>query len=118
MPYLTDIEKKCVIIGGSTCTIFALLVSAAVVPVPSISASSNCVDIDCLKKRLRLICENDPKPNYLDCKNILRCMNVGEQEIMRECIKAYPADNETRACNSKDLLLRSWCNYTRGAIPK
>jgi hypothetical protein len=79
---------------------------------PSISASSNCVDIDCLREKLRLICETDPKPDYLDCHNILRCMNAGEQEIMRECVRDYAV------CNSHDLLARSWCDYTRGAVPK
>jgi hypothetical protein len=119
MWHLTDIEKKCVIIGGSTCTIFGLfiLVTTAVA-MPSINASKVCADIDCLKERFKLICEKEPKPNYLDCENIMRCTRVGEQEIMKECIKAYPADNDSRACNSQDLLLRSWCDYTRGAIPK
>jgi hypothetical protein len=82
------------------------------------SASNNCVDIDCLKEKLRLACESDPIPEYLDCQNILRCMGADEQEIMRECVKAYPADNESRACNSYDLLARSWCDYTRGAVPR
>ena len=41
----------------------------------------NCIDIDCLKEKLRLICETDPKPEYLDCENILRCIDVGEQQV-------------------------------------
>ena len=57
-------------------------------------------------------------PSYLDCENILLCIDAGEQEMMRVCVKGYPADNETESCNSQDLLYRSWCNYTRGAIPK
>ena len=57
-------------------------------------------------------------PLYLDFENILRCIDAGEQEIMSECAKRYPADNESRSCNSQDLLYRSWCNYTRGAISK
>jgi hypothetical protein len=59
------------------------------VAVPSIYAS-NCVDIDCLKEKLRLLCETDPKLDYLYCQNILKCMDAGEQEIMR-CAKGYLA---------------------------
>jgi hypothetical protein len=40
-------------------------------------------------------------------------VTAGEQEIMRECIRGYPADNESRSCNSEDLLYRDWCDYTR-----
>ena len=71
------------------------------------SSNENCIDIDCLKEKLRLKCETDPKPEYLDCENILRCINAGEQDIMSECVKGYPADNESRSCNSQDLLYRS-----------
>lgn len=52
------------------------------------------------------------KPDYVDCQNILRCMDAGVQEIMRECVRDYAV------CNSHDLLARSWCDYTRGAVPK
>ena len=38
---------------------------------PTSNAHENCIDIDCLKDKLRLICETDPKPEYLDCENIL-----------------------------------------------
>jgi hypothetical protein len=97
----------------------AILVMIPISGVPATSNThENCIDIDCLKKKLRLICETDPKPEYLDCENILRCIVAGEQEIMRECVKQYPADNETESCNSQDLLYRSWCEYTKGAIPK
>jgi hypothetical protein len=92
------------------------------IPISGVLATSNthenCIDIDSLKEKLRLICEPDPKPEYLDCENILRCIDAGEQQIMRECVKGYPADNETESCNSQDLLYRSWCEYTRGAISK
>ena len=37
---------------------------------------------------------------------------------MRECVKQYSADNESRSCNSQELLYRSWCDYTRDAMPK
>ena len=115
---LTDLKKESVIIGSSIGIIVGLFLLKTVVAVPSTNASNNCIDIDCLKEKLRRICETDPKPEYLDCKNILRCINAGEQEIMRECVEQCPADNESRSCNSQDLLYRSWCDYTRGATPK
>jgi hypothetical protein len=98
-------------------TIIGLLLLATASAAPSISASNNCGDMDCLKEKLRLICETDPRPDYFDC-HILKCMDAGEHEIMRECVKPYPANNESRSCNSQDLLLRSWCDYIRGAVPK
>jgi hypothetical protein len=88
--------------------------------VPPVDASDNntCVDIDCLKELIKRMCMEGTVPSYLDCENVHRCIDVGEQKIMRECVKGYPADNESRSCNSQDLLYRSWCEYTRGAIPK
>lgn len=44
-----------------------LLVTAVVVP--AVSASNN--DIDCLKEKLRRICQSDPKPEYFDLKIFL-----------------------------------------------
>jgi hypothetical protein len=112
-------KKKGVVIIGSIGTIVGLLLLATTIAVlPVYASTNNCVDIDCLREKLKLLCESDPKPNYLDCQNILRCIDAGEQEIMRECVRGYRADNESRSCNSQDLLLRSWCDYTRGAIPK
>jgi hypothetical protein len=106
-------KHKKMITGISMSIVIGLaLLSTASVVVSSISASNNCADIDCLKEQLKLLCETDPKPDYLDCQNILRCMDAGEQEIMSECIRDYAA------CNSHDLLARSWCDYTRGDIPK
>jgi hypothetical protein len=64
------------------------------------STDNNCIDIDCLKEKLKKICNDGSAPSYLDCENILRCIDDGEQEIMRECVKGYPADNETESCNS------------------
>jgi hypothetical protein len=43
---------------------------------------------------------------------------VKKMKIMSKCISRYSAGNVTESCNSQDLLLRSWCDYTRGAIPK
>ena len=86
----------------------------------SVSASNNCVDIECLKQKLERICEKGIAPSYLDCRNILGCIDGGEQDIMK-CSNGYQLLqllNKTETCNSQDLLYRSWCNYTRGAIPK
>ena len=110
-------KKESVVIGSSI-GIIVRLFSFKDSHCSTTSVSNNCIDIDCLKEKLRRICETDPKPEYLDCENILRCINAGEQEIMRECVKQYPADSDSRSCNSKDLPYRSWCDYTRGAIPK
>ena len=65
--------------------------------VQPVDASDNnaCVDIDCLKELIKRMCMEGTAPSYLDCNNILRCINAGEQEIMRECVKQYPADNES-----------------------
>lgn len=105
--------------GSSVGTVIGLFLLVVAAAFQSASASTNnCVDIDCLKEKLKLVCESDPKPKYLDCENILRCIDAGEQEVMRERVMAYPADNDSRSCNSEDLLFRSWCNYTRGVIPK
>ena len=74
--------KKHAIIGGIICSIVGLFLLVTTVAVSSIGASNNCVDKDCLKEQLRLICESDPKPKYLDCENILRCVDAGEQDII------------------------------------
>lgn len=112
--------KKNAIICGIVYNIVGLfLLVTAAVAVSLVSAfPNNCVNIDCLEEQFRFIYESNPKPDYLDCENILRCMDAGEQEVMRECVKSYPADNESSACNSQDLLARSQCDYTRGAVPK
>ena len=89
-----------------------------IVPLAQGSTDDNCIDIDCLKEKLKRMCKEASARSYLDCENILRCIDAGEQELMRECVKGYPADNESRSCNSQDLLYRSWCDYTRGATPK
>ncbi|MGH9974950.1 MAG: hypothetical protein ACRD8Z_03820 [Nitrososphaeraceae archaeon] len=109
MPSLMDMEKKSVIIVGiigNTVGLF-LLVTAAVA-VSSVSASNNCIDIDCLRQKLERICKDGTAPSYLDCENILRCIDAGEQEIMRECARGYSlVENEIRIYNSPNLLYRS-----------
>ena len=40
----------------------------------------------------------------LDCENILRCIDAGEQDIMSECVKRVSADNISR-CNSPGSAL-------------
>jgi hypothetical protein len=64
------------------------------------------------------MCVKETAPSYLDCENNLSCIDAGEQEIIVGMCKGYPTGNETESYNSQDLLFRSWCNYTRGAIPK
>jgi hypothetical protein len=73
-------KKKRAVISGIMDTIVGLFLLAATSAVPSVTASGECVDIDCLKERLRQICETDPKPEYLDCENILRCIDTGDCE--------------------------------------
>ena len=46
------------------------------------------VDIDCLRQKLERICKEGTTPSYLDCENIHRCIDAGEQEIMK-CAKVY-----------------------------
>jgi hypothetical protein len=63
----------------------------AMIPISSLLATSsdeNCIDIDCLKERQ--MCREGVAPSYLDCDNILRCIDGGEQEIMK-CVRGYPA---------------------------
>jgi hypothetical protein len=111
LPSLTDEKENGLVICVNTILIVGLLFLATfAAAVPSVNAS-NCVDIDCLKEKLRLLCKTDPKPDYLDCQNFLKCMDAGEQEIMRECVKSYSVDNESSVCDSQDLLARSWCDY-------
>ena len=77
-------------IGGSIGTIVGLFLLMTAVTVPSVNASNNnCVDIDCLKEKLKRMCKEGSAPPYLDCENILRCINAGEQEIMRQCTRGY-----------------------------
>ena len=54
MPSLIDMKKKRVIIGAIIGTTAALFLFVTAVEVPSVNASNNnCVNIDCLKKKLR-----------------------------------------------------------------
>jgi hypothetical protein len=83
-------EKKSVIISSNIGVIVGLFLLSNAIAVPSASAFDNCVDVDCLKGKPRLICKTEPKPEYLDCENILRCIDGGEQEVMK-CAMGYPA---------------------------
>jgi hypothetical protein len=110
MPSLLDRKKKSGNIG-----FIGLLLLTASVTAPSASASANnCDDIDCLKEKFKRICKDGL---YLDCKDeyIFRCIFANldgkVQEIM-QCVEDYSV------CNSDDLLVRSWCDYNRGAVPK
>jgi len=73
MPSLMDREKERDIITS--------IISRAWII--SFSDCCCCNDIDCLRQKLELICEEGTAPPYLDCENILLCMNGEEQEIMK-----------------------------------
>ncbi len=120
MSSLLYMEIKILIVGSCIGAIIVLLWFMEMTIVMGIDNSTynNCTDIDCLKEKLERMYGEGSAPSYLDCENILRCIDAGEQKIMRECVKGYPADNESSSCNSQDLLYRSWCSYTRGAMPK
>lgn len=113
-------ERRSVIPGSCIGSMVGLLFFMEMTTVMGIdnSIDNNCNEIDCLKEKLKRMCMEGTTPLYLDCENILRCIEAGEQEIMRECVRGYPAENLSRSCNSQDLLYRSWCDYTRGATPK
>ena len=69
----------------------AILVMIPISSLLATSSDENCIDIDCLKERLKQICkEGATAPSYLDCDNILRCIDGGEQGVMK-CAKGYPA---------------------------
>jgi hypothetical protein len=92
MPSLMDIEKKSVIVGSITGSIVGLFLLVTAVAIPSVGATNNCVDIDCLKQKLERICKEGKEgtaPSYLDCESILRCIDAEEQEIMQECARSY-----------------------------
>lgn len=60
------------------------------------------------RQKLERICKDDTAPPYLDCENILRCIDAGEQEITQECVRGYSlVENEIRIYNSPNLLYRS-----------
>ena len=119
MSSLINMEIKSVVVGSCIGAIIVLsfFMEMTIVMGLDNSTDNNCIEIDCQKEKLKRMCMEGTAPSYLDCENILRCIDAGEQDIMSECVKGYPADNISR-CNSQDLLYRSWCDYTRGAIPK
>lgn len=47
------------------------------------SFDANCVSTECIKLKVRLMCDNDNEneliPNYLNCRTILSCIDPGEQ---------------------------------------
>ena len=92
-----NMEIKSVVVGHCIGAIIGLLFFMETTVVMGIhnSTDNNCIEMDCLKEKLKRMCMDGAAPSYLDCENILRCINTGEQEIMRECVKGYPADNES-----------------------
>ena len=59
-----------------------ILVMIPISGVLATSSDENCIDIDCLKEKLKQMYREGAAPSYLDCDNILRCKDHGEQEIM------------------------------------
>ena len=109
MSSLINMEIKSVVVGSCIGAIIVLsfFMEMTIVMGLDNSTDNNCIEIDCLKEKLKRMCKEGSAPPYLDCENILRCIDAGEQDIMSECVKQYPADNESRSCNSQDLLYRS-----------
>ncbi len=68
----------------------AILVMIPISSLLATSSDENCIDIDCLKERLKQICREGVAPSYLNCNNILRCIDGGEQKVMK-CAKGYSA---------------------------
>ena len=59
------------------------------------------------------MCMNGRAPSYLDCENILRCIDAGEQEIMK-CAKVYllsVCDLYNNNSSYNYMLLHSWYEY-------
>ena len=83
-------EIKSVIVGSCIGAIVNLLFFMEMTIVMGIdnSTDNNCIDIDCLNEQIKRMCMDGRAPSYLDCENIRRCMNGGEQEIMK-CGKGY-----------------------------
>lgn len=79
------------------------------------STDSNCISIDCLKEKLKRMCTEGSAPSYLDCENVLRCIDDNEQEIMK-CAKRYLVYDSRLSGRPHDLLLRSWCDYVTEAV--
>jgi hypothetical protein len=45
------------------------------------SFDANCVSTECIKLKVRLMCDNENEliPSYLDCRTILSCVDLEEQ---------------------------------------
>ena len=96
-------ELKSVVIGSCIDAIIVLsfFMEMTIVMGLDNSTDNNCIEIDCQKEKLKRMCMEGTAPSYLDCENILRCIDAGEQGIMQECVELYPANNESGSCNSQ-----------------
>ena len=108
-------EIKSVIVGSCIGAIVNLLFFMEMTIVMGIdnSTDNNCIDIDCLIEQIKRMCMDGRAPSYLDCENILRCIDAGEQEIMK-CAKVYllsVCDLYNNNSSFDDMLLHSWCEY-------
>jgi hypothetical protein len=52
------------------------------------SFNANCVGTECIKLKVRLMCESGEHPRYMDCPTILACLEIQEQ-VMIKCAGGY-----------------------------
>jgi hypothetical protein len=90
----------------------------------------NCVSVDCVKVKIRYLCETGQQPRWIDCIVIQHCLDLEKQQSMycaggllssnRDLVKVKSSSNtsKTESCNSydfgnkthiRDFLDRSWC---------
>ena len=93
MSSLINMEIKSVVVGSCIGAIIVLsfFMEMTIVMGLDNSTDNNCIEIDCLKEKLKRMCMEGTAPSYLDCENILRCIDAGEQDIMSECVRGYLA---------------------------
>ena len=75
-------EIKSVVVGSCIGAIIVLsfFMEMTIVMGLDNSTDNNCIEIDCLKEKLKRMCMEGTAPSYLDCENILRCIDAGEQK--------------------------------------
>jgi len=102
-------KKESRILGGSIASIIILSSMGVTMAVMGTSNSTDksCIDIDCLEEKIKRMCMEGTAPPYLDCENILRCIDDGEQEIMK-CAKGYPVSGSYHNGSFDNLILSSW----------
>lgn len=99
----------------------------------------NCVSVDCVKEKIRYLCETGQQPRWIDCIVIQHCLDLEKQQSMycaggllssnSDLVKAGFSNNnsKTESCNAfdnfgnktnlHDLLDRNWCyNYSQQPV--